>query len=452
MTTTRTPLRAGNALAPAVAVASARVASLLAAAVQLPLLTRLLEPADYGRLAVAIAVATYVNVFTDVHTLAFQRFPGTSEDRANYAYAARRTYGTVAGLAVVLLLGGWLLGGDWRYALAIGGWGFGVATSRFVATAWLGWLRPWAYAGSLMTSTAVRTVALVALVAGTADPDLSLALAGGACGIAALLTGPRLSGARRCGDRPWRLRLGLQLALASAAVTVMGNAALLILPAMAEPEPVGRFAAMLQLSSLTSGAALGLLTTVAYPRLRHAWDAGRRRQVHRALADTTLLAVAISGLALAVLSSGDYWLARLAVAEGLHDVRLLPPLVLATTVSTMATITSWEHQLRLSIAALSARTVAATVVGTGLLTLLAFAFGLPGAALGVLALAGTYAVLVAPGTRLCGRRSAATLGLVGVGVLSLVAAPSPTMTAVLSCLGVAAAVAALARRRRARLV
>lgn len=140
------------------------------------------------------------------------------------------------------------------------------------------------------------------------------------------------------------------------------------------------------------------------------------------------------------------------MAEGLHDVRLLPPLVLATTVSTMATITSWEHQLRLSIAALSARTVAAAVVGTGLLALLAFAFGLPGAALGVLALAGTYAVLVAPGTRLCGRLSAATLGLVGVGVLSLVAAPSPTVTAVLSCLGVAAAGAALARRRRARLV
>jgi O-antigen/teichoic acid export membrane protein len=188
---TRTERRSGNVLTAAAAVGSARVVSLIAAAVQLPLLTRMLEPGDYGKLAVAIALATHASVFTNVHTLAFQRFPGSARERTNYSYASRRVYGTAAVIAVVLVAAGYLFGSSWRYGFGIAGWAFGLAASRFVATAWLGWLEPWSYAGSLAASTAVRTVALVVLVALTGDADLSLAVAGLACGATALLTGPR---------------------------------------------------------------------------------------------------------------------------------------------------------------------------------------------------------------------------------------------------------------------
>src|SRR5690606_20504999 len=349
------------------------------------------------------------------------RFPGSLEDRANLTYAARRTYGTVAVIAVVLLCAGYAFGNDWRYSVAIAGWGFGVTASRLVATAWLGWLRPWAYAGSLTASTAARTGALVGLVAATGDADVSLAVAGLVCGVAALLTGPRRSlRGSSVRPRPWSLGFGLQLALASAAITVMGNAVLLVLPMVEGPDAVGRFAAMFQLAALTSGSALGLLTTVAYPRLRHAWDAGQHDDVHTAIVDTMLLAGACCSAVLAVISAGDYWLARLAVAEGLHDFGLVPVLVIATAVATLATTTSWEHQLRLDVASLSRRTLAAAVLGVGLMAALAATFGVVGAALGVIVVRGTYALLMAPGARRPGRLSGATLALVGVGLATLV--------------------------------
>ncbi|WP_324650019.1 lipopolysaccharide biosynthesis protein [Georgenia sp. H159] len=449
----RTTGRSGHALTSAAAVTSARLTALVAAAVQLPILTRLLEPGDYGKLAVAIAVATYFNVFTDVHTLALQRFPGNPGDRSNYAYAAKRTYGTVAVIAGVLIVGGYLFGGSWQYALAIAGWGFGVTASRFVATAWLGWLKPWSYAGSLTTSTVVRTAVLVALVATTGDADVSLAVAGAACGVAALLTGPRLIPRRTApGQRPWRLGFGIQLAVTSAAVTLMGTAVLLVLPVIEAPDAVGRFAATFQLAALTSGSALGLLTTVAYPRLRHAWDAGRQEDVHTALVDTALLIVTTCAAVLAVTSAGDYWLARLAVAEGLRDFRLLPVLIVATAVASLATTTSWEHQFRLEVASLSRRTLAAAVVGTALMAYLALQFGLTGAAAGVVVLRGTYALLVAPGTRRPLRVVVTTVALGAVGIAALVVEPSSFVVTAVGTVGAAVAGAVLLRRLHARKV
>jgi hypothetical protein len=242
------------------------------------------------------------------------------------------------------------------------------------------------------------------------------------------------------------LSLGLQLALTSAAITLMANSILLVLPTFEAPAAVGRFAAMLQLASLTSAAALGLLTTIAYPRLRQAWDAGRHSEVYSSMVDTALLIVGTAAVALALTSAGDYWLARLAVADDLHDFRLLPALVVATAVASLATTASWEHQFRLEVAMLSLRTLTAAVVGTAAMAALTMQLGLLGAALGAVVLQATYGLFVAPGVRRPAQWSMATVTLALTGLVALATQPSSTVITCVSAALAAATGAVLLRR------
>ncbi len=399
----------------------------------------------------AIAVATYFSVCTEVHVLPFQRFPGTAENRTNYGYAARRTYGTVIAIAIMLLAISYPLGGDWQYALAIAGWGFGVAASRFVATAWLGWMKPWSYAGAIAVSTTVRTTVLITLITTTGNADTSMAIAGLTCGVAALLAGPRLGALGRAGHgRPWRLTFGVQLALTSAAITLMGNAVLVMLPLAEAPEAVGRFAAMAQFAALTSGSALGLLTTVAYPRLRQAWDVGRHEDVYTAMSNTALLIIATTAGVLAVASTGDHRLVRLAVAENLRDLSLLPAVTIATAIAALAITASWEHQFRLEVRSLSRRTLLAVLAGTALVAILVFQLGLPGAAFGVVAMPSIHVLFVASGTYRPFRRLALTTGLATAALLALLTNPSPTVVTIVSAAVASLVGAVLLRRLRAR--
>lgn len=173
----------------AVAVATARIASLLAAAIQLPLLTRLLPPDDYAFVAAALAMATYVSLLSgDATTLAFRRFPGSFDDRGNYAFGIRRIRNGFLAAALLVLTVGWLLS-RWDLALAVTGWAAGLVGMRYVSTAWIMWQRGWWYAGNLMASTTARTAVLLCLLFTGSSTYMAVAAAGAtSCCVAVIST------------------------------------------------------------------------------------------------------------------------------------------------------------------------------------------------------------------------------------------------------------------------
>jgi len=364
------------------AVATARVFSLVCTAVQLPLLTKLLSPSEYSLVALAIAISTYFTLVTaEPVTLAFQRFPGDRSDRGNYRYALTRST-----LALILVggatVGVALLFGQWREALAVVGWGIGLAVVRLVSTAWLMWADPWRYAANLMVSTGVRTAGLVGLVIAGVDPWLAIALAGLASAIATLVISPRVSGVARIGKPPWTWQFGVHLAMASLAVTLLTSIGLVTLPAFVTKTEVGRFAAMTQLATLTCGAVLGLVSTVAYPTLRKWWDEGQAELTSRRLIWLSELCLAAALVSIAAFSAGDYWLATAVVGPQYADGPLLPALLLSSALATMGQLSGWFHQFQFHAARVSRRTwasaavgIVATVAGSGW-------FGITGTAVG----------------------------------------------------------------------
>ncbi|MFF1571177.1 lipopolysaccharide biosynthesis protein [Leifsonia sp. NPDC058292] len=365
------------------AVASARVFSLVCAAVQLPLLTNLLTPAEYSLVAVAIALSTYFSlVAAEPNILAFQRFPGERSDRRNYRYALTRTSLLLAGVGVVTV--GVALGfGQWKIALAIVGWGCGIAVSRLVSTAWLMWAEPWRYSINLMLATGVRTAGLVVLIVVGTDGVIALAAAGMASAIAALVLSPKVLGVRALAQAPWPWRFGVHLAVASLAVTVLTNSALVMLPAFVSNSDVGRFAAMTQVATLTCGAVLGLALTVAYPALRRLWDADEVDATIARLDWLTEACLVTALAAIAVFTVGDYWVIHVVIGPGYVDGAIIPALTISTAFASMGQLSGWFHQFRFEAALVGRRTWASAIVGVVATAIGAWAYGTTGAAVGV---------------------------------------------------------------------
>jgi O-antigen/teichoic acid export membrane protein len=349
----------------------------------LPLLTNLLTPAEYSLVALAIAAATYFSLIAaDPITLAFQRFPGDRDDRGAYRYALTRVavfLVALGGIAVLLSL----VFGFWEAIVAIVGWGIGLAVTRLISMAWLMWAEPWKYSANLILSTAIRTIGVVALVYSGVDGALAVGIAGLASAVAALCISPRIRGTRRILRAPWSWRFGVHLALASLAGTLLTSAGLIMLPLFVGSTQVGQFAAMTQLATLTCGALLGLVLTVAYPALRRMWDEGKAHEAAERIEWLTTLCLAVALLTTAAFSAGGYWLPALVVGDSFLDVRILPILVLSTCFASMGQLSSWFHQFKFEAFTVSRRTwisatfgILATAVGSWL-------FGITGAAVGV---------------------------------------------------------------------
>jgi O-antigen/teichoic acid export membrane protein len=364
------------------AVGTARIFSLVCTAIQLPLLTNLLSPSEYSLVALAIAISTYFTLVTaEPVTLAFQRFPGDRSDRGTYRYALTRSISALI-LVGVTTIGVALIFGQWREALAVVGWGIGLAVVRLVSTAWLMWADPWRYAANLMLSTGVRTVGLVGLVVAGVDASLAIAVAGIASAVATLLVSPRIGGVRPIRRPPWTWQFGAHLALASLAVTILTSVGLVMLPLFVSRTEVGRFAAMTQLATLTCGALLGLVSTVAYPALRRLWDEGHTEMTASRLVWLTELCLATAFLAIAAFSVGDYWLPSAVVGHEYLDAAILPALVLSSALATMGQLSGWYHQFQFHAARVSRRTWISAIVGVSITAAGAAALGTTGAAVG----------------------------------------------------------------------
>ncbi|WP_348788967.1 hypothetical protein [Leifsonia sp. NPDC080035] len=374
---------ARSVLGAGAAVGTARVFSLVCAAVQLPLLTALLTPAEYSLVALAIAVSTYFSLVTaEPMILAFQRYPGSRDDRGTYRYALTRSSAALLGFGIAIVAVAIFIG-EWRTALAIVGWGIGMAVTRLVSTAWLMWADPWRYAVNLMVSTGVRTAGLVGLIVVGVEGALAIAIAGVASALATLALSPKVRGVIAPRRPPWTWQFGMHLAAASLAVTVLTSASLVMLPAFVSKTEVGRFAAMTQIATLTCGAVLGLILTVAYPALRRLWDDG-----HRAVATTRLafLAEVCLGCALgaiAVFTFGNFWIVRLVVGTDYLDGAIIPALTLGTALASMGQLSGWYHQFQFEAAVVSRRTWIAAVAGVVITAAGAWVLGTTGAAAGV---------------------------------------------------------------------
>lgn len=366
------------------AVATARIFSLACTAVQLPILTKILAPSEYSVVALAIAVSTYFTLVTaEPVTLAFQRYPGDRTNRGTYRYALTRAsaFLIIAGILLIITA---LVFGQWRAALAVIGWGIGLAVVRLVSTAWLMWADPWKYSANLMLSTGVRTLGLVGLVVIGVDPALSLAASGLASALATLAVSPRISRVTPIRKPPWSWKFGLHLASASLAVTILTSVGLLMLPLFVTKTAVGRFAATSQLATLTCGAVLGLISTVAYPALRRQWDTGHRRATTARLTWLSELCLAISLLSVAALTADHYWIPKVVVGDKFVAGNILPALVLSSALASMGQLSGWSHQFELNASRVSQRTWLSAIFGLITTAAGAAAFGIDGAAVGAM--------------------------------------------------------------------
>lgn len=388
------PVKLRTALATSVAAVSvARIFSLVAAAAQLPILTRLLTPAEFAIAAAAIAAASYVSLAAaEAPSLAFQRFPGSAVTRTNFAFARRQAVRTTCLITLLAIVTG-LSTGHLPVAAAALGWGLGLATMRFVSTAWLMWGAPWRYSLTLIASTGIRTTLLLVLTGG--GLDVSYAICG--AGLASAAVGALLSPRGRdtaSGVRPWPRYIGLSLATASAALGIITTVDRIVLPQISDPAAAGQYAAMATVASLSVGAFLGLMGTALFPRVLAMWDSGDHRGALRWTSQLTVLSgtIAISASLVTLLVGPDVlaWL----VGAAYVDVPVAACLLAASGLYGMAQQLSWRHNLRLEAARIRNACLIAAMCNIVLLLILAPYAGTRGAAAATAAAFFAYALLV----------------------------------------------------------
>jgi len=429
------------------AIATARVASLLLAAAQVPLLARLLPEDEFALVPTTVQVAGLVGlVLADPAVLAFQRHPGSALDRVDYRWAVHRVLvGLAAG--VVLLLSAGAAAGALLPAVAVAAWMLGTTANRLAAVAWLAWGREWRYSGALVASTTTRTLVLVVTVAVGGSATAALVTAGVASALLAVGLAPRTGPAADEVDRPRRASTGLGTALATGqlGVTMLGAAPLLSATITVGSAGSAALGASVQIASLVA-TCLNLVTTLAHPRLRRRWDDGDHAGVLESCRDLVLLCVAVGSLAVGVLTAGDLALVRAVLPAGLVDARLVVLTVVAVTGTAVGLVGSWTHQFALRRRRIVGASVASAVV-TVAATLTGASCGGPlGAVLGGLCGVSCHTVLQATRSGLVRAATVVPVTVLLVGAVVVVTAPGDAATTwqvTAGALAVATAVAVL---------
>jgi len=424
----------GALLAAGGAVATARATSLLLAAVQIPLVARLLPADEFSIVPASVQLAGLVGLLVaDPAVLAFQRRPGAADDRRHYRWAVRWTILGLTLGAVALVVAG-AASGLLELAVGVAGWTLGVTVNRLSAVAWLMWGREWRYTAALLASTATRTAVLLGtLVAGWSAP-LAVASAGAASAVVAIVAAPRRRpaddaepSASAGGDdvtpdvhRP-TLRLGAGLAVGQLGIQVQSVAPLLVATALLGTAATGALGAATQVAAVVA-ACLNLGTTLAYPRLRRTWDSGGAGAV---LTVARLLVggcFAVGAWAVVTLCLGDLALLRRALPSGLVDGRLVVAVTVGVCLSSIGLVSSWLHQFRLHTALIARRSLFTAGVAVGLVAVGTLVGGVTGATAGAVVGLSVYATSMIVGSGLLGPGSlASVVGLTATGLGVIVA-------------------------------
>jgi O-antigen/teichoic acid export membrane protein len=361
------------------AVASARIFSLACAAAQLPILTNYLSPEEFAIVAVSMAAAGYFLLLgAEPWVLGFQRFPGSSANRSNYTFTAVRTGSSLLVFGLIAIAASVALDYELE-VLALTCWGVGLAVNRLVSCAWLMWHEPWKYAQNLMVGTGARSATLIVLIVLGSDPLVSLAVAGILSALAALAISPRLVDVRpSLRSSPWPFKFGLGLAIASAGYTVLTNSTLLLISTTVPLDDVAAFAALSQVATLTSGAVLGLVATVLYPRMRSAWDLGQEMRVRQSVKLFHLWCVAVAYLAIGVATTGDAAALNSILPDTYANPNVVGVLILGLALGSMGQASSWILQFRLDVRTVLVITTGAATASALGAVLLSREFGLIG--------------------------------------------------------------------------
>lgn len=346
------------------AVGTARVFALGAAAAQLPFVARALDPDEFAFVAVAIAAAAYFSLCgAEATTLAFQRFPGTSEARANFRFARRRILRSLALLSLVVLTIATLVG-HFDLGFALVGFGLGMAANRFVATAWLMWSEPWSYAGSLILGTGARVGVLLGALSVGASPFLAVGLAGIVSAVASLFFSPRTGDESLLSVSPWPRYLGLSLALASAAYALLTNFNLLALPYAVSDLDIARYAAMNQTATLSLGAVLGVAFVVLQPQALNLWNNGDQKAASLLIALACYGTLLLGGLSILATEMYGRQLLTAALGPMYFDRNLLHLMIASTSLAALGQFMSMSHVLQLEPGKVRNCTTIAALIGS----------------------------------------------------------------------------------------
>lgn len=375
------------------AITAARVVSLCATLIQLPLLTGALTPSQYAVVAAAIASAIYVS-FASVEpaALAFQRFPGSQSSKDAYAWAQRRLLVAAPVACMATILFG-LATDAVGVCVAAAGWGLGLAWMRLVSTAWLMWDAPWRYALASMVSTVLRTAALCLLVTVEVRPDIAVGAAGLLSALAAIAVRPRVRGVTKAAiDAPrW---FGLSLAVSSLAVGALTGIDKVLIPLLVDSHAAGRYSAMSNLSAYSLGAFFGILTAAVFPALLRSWEAQEHQAVLKQLRSTTIFSLWLSVVSASVVFLWGETVLAAVLGPAYVDVAILGAMLIGAGLFTAGQLAANLFQFRLATRSLQYRSWTGALATIAFVCLGAFTAGAAGAAAGLLIGMTTYAVVI----------------------------------------------------------
>jgi len=392
-----------------------QIVAVLGALVLVRVLTQLLDPAQYGQLALGLTVAGLVNqVVMGGVTAGIGRFysiAAEKNDLTRYLHASRRLMGyataVVVAIALVLMAGLLWLGYSQWMGLAAGALALSVLSG---------------YNASLSgIQNAARQRAVVAFHGGL-DAWLKILLAVGVMlwlgssstavvlGYALsslLVTGSQLLFLRRLirpqGQKPRAsANWGRQIWVYSWPFSTWGVFSWAqqvsdrwALQAFASTQDVGLYAVVFQLGyapiGLATGMAMTFLGPILYQRSGSAADHTRNTSVHRIAWRITFVGLLVTALAFVLTFSLHEWIFHLLVAAKYHAVSyLLPWMVLAGGVFAAGQMLSLKLMSEMKAAAMTVAKILTAVLGVGLNIYGASRFGLQGVVAALVAFSSIY--------------------------------------------------------------
>lgn len=388
------PSRVSKVSSAATAILIARIASIAAGAIQLPIIAHMLSKAEFSTVSSGIALSVIVGLIGFESTiLAFQRFPKDKANRDSYTFSFRRLLIFTLSLLLPLTMLA-LIGGDVTLLMSIACWGCGLAWVRFVSTAWLMWNAPWKYSLSLIVSTSIRTILFVGGVALHLGPEISLCVGGLGSMLATFVVSPKPKGLIKSLPLPWPKYFGLSLALASTGVTILSGVDKMFAPWIIGKVQAAQYLAMSTLATLTLGSILSIINTTYFPRVIHSWSKAAPHEVSReillAFRSTVILSCSTILITLVLGNS----VLRYIFPEHLINIKLLLSIYTATSCIAIGLLYSWVFQLHSNAALLRSFSLYAALLSTLIVPIMGFALGAKGLAIGMILGGSAYACLL----------------------------------------------------------
>lgn len=422
----------------ALAILFARFVSITAGVIQLPVVAHMVDRNTFSTVSTILATGVFISLIGFEGTiLAFQRFPNSRTDLTSYSYSHRRLVLSTflvtfcAGVPAALTQHG-------IYALALVGWGCGLAWMRFVSTAWLMWLRPWHYAWNLAASTLIRTGVLIGTLAVGVHAAVALTLAGFASVAIALLLGPRANYENPASrERPWPKGLAMSLALASTGVTLLSGADRMLAGFLLGGPDAASYLAMAGIGSLSLGSVLSLINMASYPQLIKCWQRGQESCVSQCIGTATTWTIVAIAAALALASTAGGQILLLLFPGSYVETRLLLGVFVATGLVALGLVYSWTFHLATAGKALRNRTAVSTAAMLVLVIVGGKVLGPHGLCLGLILGSAIYCLRVEAFPRPQLRRSTPIVLLGVLGWLCLFDAP--VIALLVGCVGLVCA-------------